>query len=132
MIPRNAQLSHKAIFYYNGTTGEIVGGLPEQFPAPYGYEKIVCNSAAEAEKWSARQRKHEDSKHELKQYERELVEGPIRDELRHHIQHLASNARDNTNRDFLLRHLSQYEKKPDPWKYKRESYLHAEGFEHGK
>ena len=128
----NAQLSHKATFYYNGTSGEIIGGLPEQFPAPRGYEKIVCNSAVDAEKWSARQRKYEDFKHALKQEEREMIEGPMRDEHRRHIQHLASNARNSFNRDFLLRHLSEYDKRDAPWKSKRESYLHSEAFEAGK
>lgn len=128
----NAQLGHKPTFYYNGTTGAILGGLPEQFPAPYGYEKIVCTSAAEAEKWSARQREHENFKHSIKQEERELIEGPIRDELRSHMQHLASNARNNLNRDFLLKSLENFRNKPDPWKYRRESYMHAEAFENGK
>ena len=128
----NAQLSHKPCFFYNETSGEVMTGLPEQFPAPKGYEKIVCNSAAEAEKWSDRQRKWEQFKHSIKEQERELIEGPIRDEMRHHIQHLASNARNSFNRDFLLRHLSQYDKRDAPWKSKRESYLHSEAFENGR
>lgn len=128
----NAQLSKKPCFWYNGTTGEILTGMPEEFPAPFGYQKIVCTSAHEAEIWSERQRKQDDFKHSIKQEEREMIEGPMRQEIRSHIQHLASNARNSLNRDFLLRHLSEYDKKPDPWKYKRESYLHAEGFEKGR
>lgn len=128
----NAQLSKKPTYYYNGTSGEILTGMPEEYPAPHGFEKIVCTSAHEAEVWSGRLRERDDFKHALKQEEREMVEGPMRDEIRRHIQHLASNARNSYNRDFLLRHLTTYEKKPDPWKYKRESYLHAEAFEHGK
>ena len=127
----NAQLSRKVTFYYNGTSGEILTGMPEEYPAPRGYQKIVCNSAHEAEMWSARQRKWDDFKHRLKQEEREMVEGPIRDQMRKHILHLMSNSRNNLNRDFLKRHLEQYEKKPNPLKYERESYLHAEAFEHG-
>lgn len=127
----NAQLSHKPVFFYNGTSGEVMTGLPEQFPAPVGYQKIVCTSAREAEVWSERQRKWEQFKHSIKEEERALIEGPIRDEMRHHIQHLASNARNSFNRDFLLRHLSQYDKRDDPWKSKRESYLHCEAHEQG-
>lgn len=128
----NAQLSRKPVFYYNGTSGEIMTGMPEQYSAPSGFQKIVCTSAAEAETWSERQRKWDDFKHRIKQEERELVEGPMRDEMRRHIQHQASNARNSLNRDFLLRHLAQYDKRDAPWKSKRESYLHAEAFEHGK
>lgn len=129
---QQAQLTKKPCFYYNGTTGEIRTGLPEEYPAPQGYEKIVCNTAHEAEIWSSRQRKWDTFKHEIAQTEREMIEGPARDNIRKHILHLMGNARNSVNREFLRRHLEQYDKKPDPWRYRRESYLHAEGFEKGK
>jgi hypothetical protein len=113
-------------------TGEIRMGLPEQFPAPSGFTKVVCNTAHEAELWSDRMRRREISKHQAQDEEREAIEGPIRDNLRKHILHLASNARNNMNRDFLLRHLNNYDRRPDLTRTTRESYLHAEAFEKGR
>lgn len=129
---QQAQLSHKPVFWYNGTTGEIRTGFPEQYAAPHGFEKVVCTTAHEAEMWSERQRKWEDFKHQMSQQEREMIEGPARDGIRKHILHLMGNARNNLNREFLRLHLEQYDKKPAPWKYKRESYIHAEAFEKGR
>lgn len=127
----NAQLSNKPCFYYNGTTGAIMNGLPEQFAAPYGYQKIVCTSVRETEIWSQRQRDWENVKHRMGQEQREMVEGPIKDEIRKHILHQMSNARNQLNRDFLQRHLEQYDKRADPWRWQRESFLHAEAYENG-
>ena len=119
------------VFWYDGTTGEIRMGLPENFPAAPGFQKIVCNSAHEAEVWSLRMRRWESVKQEMEDEQREMIEGPIRDNLRKHIQHLASNARNNMNRDFLLMHLKNYDLRPNLTRTKRESYLHAEGYERG-
>lgn len=127
----NVQLSNKPCFYYNSTNGAILSGLPEQFPAPQGFEKVVCNNVHEAEKWSARQRAWEEFKHNLKMEEREMIEGPIRERLRSDIHHLMSNSRNNVNRDFLARYLETSGAMQPGWKYQRESYLHAEGFEQG-
>jgi hypothetical protein len=127
----NAQLRSKPVVYYNSTSGEIMNGLPEEFPAPYGFQKIVCTSAREAEQWSERQRKWENFKHSLKQEERALIEGRILSEMRSHMHHLMANARNNINRDFLRRSLENLDNTPEPWKSKRESYLHAEAFENG-
>jgi hypothetical protein len=127
----NFQLQNKIIFWLHGMTGEIRMGLPEQFPAPNGFSKVVCNTAHEAEVWSERMRNRERVKQQVEDEERESIEGPIRDNLRHHIQHLASNARNNMNRDFLLKHLHNYDARPNLTKNKITSYLHSEGFEHG-
>lgn len=129
---RAAQLHTKIVFWYEGTTGEIRMGLPEIFPAPYGWQKIVCNTAQEAETWSQRMRQWEKVKQEMEDEQRELVEGPIRDNLRKHIHHLAANARNNMNRDFLLMHLQKYDARGDKTRTERESYLHSEAFEHGR
>jgi hypothetical protein len=118
-------------FWYDGTTGEIRMGLPANFPAPHGFQKIVCNSAYEAEVWSQRMRRWEAFKQEMEDEQREMIEGPMRDNLRKHILHLASNAHNNMNRDFLLMHLKNYDLRPDLTRTRRESYLHAEAYEHG-
>src|SRR5215813_4164309 len=109
----DAQLRTKVIFWHDGTSGEIRMGLPEIYPAPYGFEKVVCNTAHEAEVWSGRMRRWEAYKLEMEDEQREMIEGPIRDNLRKHILNLAGNARNNKNRDFLLMHLSNYDKRPD-------------------
>lgn len=127
----NAQLRNKVIYWYDGSTGEIRMGLPEAYPAPYGYTKVVCHSAHEAEIWSERMRRWEAAKQEMEDVQREMIEGPIRDNLRKHMQHLAANARNNMNRDFLLKHMANYERRPDLTRTERTSYLHQEGYERG-
>ena len=126
----NAQLSTK-IVYWKDRNGQLYMGLPEQFPAPFGMEKIVCVSALQAEFWSKRMREQEHIREMAKDEERERIEGPIRKNLRSHMQHLMANARNNMNRDFLRLHLEKYEKRPDLTRSKRESYLHLEAHEHG-
>jgi hypothetical protein len=110
---------------------QLYMGLPEQFPAPFGMEKIICTTMHQAEYWSHRMREQERVREEAKNEEREKVEGPIRKNLRSHILHLAGNARNNMNRDFLLMHLRQYDRRADLTKVKRTSYLHSEAFEQG-
>ena len=127
----NVQLSRKVCFYYNSTSGEILTGFPEQYPAPRGYEKIVCNSAHEAEIWSERQRKYDNFKHTMIQEQRELIEGPQREAMRSQMRSLMANARNNTNREFLRRALETTDVKAG-WKYARESFLHAEAYESGR
>jgi hypothetical protein len=129
---RGVQLKVKIVYWYDGTTGEIRMGLPENFPAPYGWQKVVCNTAQEAEEWSGRMRRWEQVKQEMEDEQRELIEGPIRDNLRSHIHHLAANARNNMNRDFLLMHLKNYDSRPDQTRTVRDSYLHSEAFEQGR
>jgi hypothetical protein len=128
----DAQLRDKIVYWHDGTTGEIRQGLPDKYPAPYGFEKIVCNTAHDAELWSRRMRRWEELKQQMEDEQREMIEGPMRDNIRKHILHLASNARNNMNRDFLLMHLNNYEARPDLTKTQRVSYLHAEGFEQGR
>ena len=107
-------------------------GLPEIYPAPYGYEKVVCNTAHEAELCSEKMRWWESMNGEIENQRREMVEGPIRDALRKEILWLASNARNEINREFLLRHLALYDKREDRTKEKRVSYLHSEAYEKGR
>jgi len=128
---KQVQLRQK-IVYWQDRNQQLYMGLPEQFPAPFGMEKIVCVTAMQAEYWSRRMREQERVREEAKNEEREQIEGPIRKNLRSHILNLAGNARNNMNRDFLLMHLSNYDKRADLTKSKRVSYLHAEGFEAGR
>lgn len=128
----NVQLSNKPVFYYNPANGAIWQGLPEQFPPPLGWQKIVCTSAHEAEMWSERMRKWDQLTHQMTMDEREQVEGPMREELRSSLRHQMANARNNVNRDFLQRAMETLDAQASKWKYKRESYMHAEAFENGR
>jgi hypothetical protein len=128
----NAQLTKKIVFWLDTCSGDIKMGLPEQYPAPYAHTKVVCGTAHEAEFWSEKMRQQESVRSRLEDEHRDEVEGRMKANLRSHIHHLMANARNNKNRDFLARHLELYDKRPDKTKIKRESYLHAEAFEHGR
>ena len=128
----NVQLSHKAVFFYNPANGAIWQGLGEWHDPPRGWQKIVCNSVHEAELWSARMRKWDAAMHEITLEEREMVEGPIREEMRSDLRHRIANARNSINRDFLVKALENLDKQGNKLHYKRESYMHAEAFEHGR
>jgi hypothetical protein len=113
-------------------TGEIRMGLPEEYPAPWMFEKIVCGTAHEAECWSQKMREQESARERLENEKREEIEEHMKAQLRSHIRNLMVNARNNMNREFLRRHLELYDERPAGWKTKRKSYLHAEAFEHGR
>lgn len=139
-MPRiiNQQLTKAVVFYFSNPTmrymgeagtGEIIMGLPECYAAPPGFEKIVCQTAMQAEKWSARMRVWEETKEKIAQaYQRhqeaEQVEA-IRSEFRTKI----ANARNQINRDFLIQSLANFEKRyEDRFAMERTSFLHSEGY----
>ena len=126
----NAQLGKKPVFYRD-RTGKLMTGLPDNLPSPRGYEKIVCTSAREAERYSEMQRRQERVEHGRQMEERESVEAPMRDEIHREMRDRMANARNSVNRDFMRRALEVSAGRRDPWKYERESYLHAEGHEQG-
>lgn len=128
----NVQLAKKLVYWRNPINRELRMGLPEQYSAPWGWEKIVCNTAMQAEWWSEQLRKQDKIREEVKMAEREAIEGPMEKQHRSHIHNLMANAKDNKNREFLRRSLETLDKKPKPWKWERESFLHSEGFEFGK
>ena len=134
MAFRNAQLSKPVCYYFSnpsvyGGTGEIIMGLPEQYAAPPGFEKIVCTSAAAAEKWSARMRKWEETKEEIAQmYQRHQEEKQFKAVLSD-IDNKIANARDNINRDFMIQARANAVKRyEDRFAMKRESFLHSEAY----
>jgi hypothetical protein len=126
----NAQLGRKVVFYKD-TSGKVITGLPENVPAPFGYQKIVCNSALEAERLSGLQRRQEQSEHRIEQERRGSIEAEFQREIRSELHHKMGNARNNVNREFLRRALERNEGRRDPTAYERESYLHAEAHEDG-
>ena len=126
-----AQLSTKIVFWLDTRTGQYVMGLPENYPAPAFYEKVVCNTAHEAERFSQIMRQQEAERESWEAEERERIESELVRNLRGHIHSQIANARDWKNREFLQRHLALYDQRQARWKWKRESYLHSEGYEKG-
>ena len=127
----NAQLSRKIVFWLNTTNGQLVMGLPEEYPAPAFYEKLVCTTAHDAERLSQRMREQETEREAMENEEREYIESELVRNLRGHIHAQIANARDWKNREFLQRHLELYDQRPDRTQMKQESYLHSEGYEKG-
>jgi len=125
---KTAQLSKKVTFYKDAS-GKIMSGMPENLPAPRGYEKIICNSAHEAERLSELQRRQERVEHRRQQEQRGAIEAEFIGQIRSDRRTLMANARDNKNRDFLRRAEEMSANRYDPTAYERESYLHAEAYE---
>ena len=133
-MQRNAQLSKPIVFYFSspavyGGTGEIIQGMPEQYAAPSGFEKIVCRTVMDAERWSGRMRVWEKTKEEIAQiYQRHQEEEQFKAVLSD-IDNKIANARNNINRDFLIRARANAVKRyEDRFATTRESYLHSEAF----
>lgn len=127
----NAQLKTKIVFWQHGITGELVMGLPEQFPAPPYYNKIVCGTVHDAERCSQLMREQEASREAMIDEERDRIEGEMIRNLRSHMHNQIANARNAMNRDFLTYWLKKQEGVVNPTQTKRESYLHLEGYESG-
>jgi hypothetical protein len=125
---KTAQLSKKPVFYRD-PSGRIMTGMPENLRAPAGYQKIVCNSVAEAERFSSIQREQERSIYGREQERRGAIEAEFQAEIRSEMRTKMAHARNNTNREFLRRALERNAERGDPTAYSRESYLHSEAFE---
>jgi hypothetical protein len=106
-------------------------GAPEQWPAPPYYNKIVCHTAHEAERYSQKMREQEASREAMIDEERDAIEGEMLRNLRGHMHSQIANARNNMNRDFLRIWLERQERMVSRTQIRRESYLHAEGYEYG-
>lgn len=139
-IPKHLRPANKpvnVVFYHSKTIdaangGRVMVGFPEQFPAPKGFVKIVCRSAAEVEKWSEKLRQQERRDDQMTDEQREAVEGPIRDYARKQLLHLMANARNQVNRDFCKAALDLMDKDDAKRRMKRESFMHIEAAEDGK
>jgi hypothetical protein len=106
----NAQLKTKIVFWLDTRTGQLTMGLPDNFPAPPYYEKIVCGTAYEAETYSGRMRQQEQSREAMLDEQREEIEGELIRNLRGHMYNQMANARNAKNRDFLRIFLERQEK----------------------
>ena len=109
-----------------------MSGLPANLPAPRGYEKIVCNSASEAERYSELQRRQERVEHRSQQEQRASIENEFASEIRSEMRTKMANARNPKNREFMRRALERMDNRKDPTAFERESFLHSEAYEKGR
>ncbi len=124
----------KIVFYHNPTTDHTITGFPEEFPCPHkGYQKIVCQTAAEVDRWSQKQRDCERRHEEMTDEQREAVEGPMIRHARSELYVKMINARNEINREFCRHAIKQIDEYEANLKKKtRESYMHVEAHEDGK
>lgn len=127
----NTQLAIKVIFWQNQISGQLVMGAPEPFPAPRFYNKIVCRTAHEAERYSQMMRDQEASREAMIDEQRDAIEGEMIRNLRSHMHNQIANARNAMNADFLRIWLQRQEAMVNKTRSTRTSYLHSEGFEIG-
>ncbi len=135
LIPAHIKRASKPIrvvFYHNPLLNRILVGFPEQFPAPIGWNKIVCTTAAEVNTWSKRLRLQERCDEERTDEEREMIEGPIRDYVRKELITKMMNARNEINRQFCRYALDRLDEMEAKNKVKRESFMHIESEEDGR
>jgi hypothetical protein len=131
---RNAQLAKPIVYYFSnpsvyGGTGEIIQGMPEEYAAPPGFEKVVCRSTAEAERWSGRMRVWEKAKEEIAQAYQRARESEQVEQIRSQMRTNIANARNQVNRDFAIQALQNFDKRyEDRFAMERTSFLHSEGY----
>lgn len=129
---KRARVPIKVTFLLNRSLNRLMIGLPEQFPTPPGWEKIVCTTAAEVDAMSARLRRQEQIDEEMTDEQRDAIEGPIRDYARKELVTLMMNSSNSLNRDFCRFALARMDEADAARrKNKRTSYQHAEGYEAG-
>jgi hypothetical protein len=127
----NAQLDKKVVYFTNAA-GEIRMGLPENFPATKGFNKVVCNNVHEAEVWSDRLRQYNISKEAQIDARREQVEGEMAKQHRSEIHNLMANSHSKYGKLFLQTHLDRMDKAESRRRMTREEYNHNEGYERGR
>lgn len=139
-IPQNLRAARKiikVIFYYSKKIDRIEVGFPEQFPVPpvmaqMGFEKIVCETAHDVERWSEKKRKQDQRDREMSDEQREQMEGPIRSKIRSDLVQRMLAAKDKVNYQFCkfaIERLDAAEREKQKEKF--ESYMHAEAAEDG-
>lgn len=134
-IPRHLKPAVKrtrVVFYYQPKLDRVLVGFPENFPAPAGFQKIVCETAAEVDRWSEKMRKQERRDEEMTDEQREAIEGPIRDAVRKEMVYRRDHARNQLNRDFCQFAIDRIDERARRRKMVKESYMHIEGHEDGK
>jgi hypothetical protein len=140
-IPRHLKPARKfvnVVFYHNVKNGHISIGAPESFPLPQilvnaGYQKVVCRTAAEVDRWSEKMRDQDRRQEEQTDEQREAFEAPLRALIRDELVHNMLHARNDVNRTFCQQAIARIDAEEDARKkIKRVSYMHAEAHEDGK
>lgn len=131
-----AQKKIAVVFYYQPSTGHITPGAPDNFPLPKvleneGFQKIVCTTAQEVDRWDKKCREQEARELEMSDEQREAVEGPMRRLARQELTHHMMNSRNAINREFCRQALLKLDEAEERLKIKRESFQHIVGFEDG-
>lgn len=119
------------VFYVHSQSRLISVGAPEDFPAPKGFLKVVCRTAAEVDTMSQKLRDQERRIEEMTDEERENFEGPIRKWAREQLITSMANARNNINREFCRAALEKLDADENRRKMTKISFMHAEAFEDG-
>ncbi len=124
------------VFYHQKSTGRILVGAPEQYPLPsmfarMGYEKIVCTTAQDVDRWDKKYREQEKRENEMTDEQREAIEGPIRQMVRAELVTSMLNARNEVNREFCRAAIARLDEDWENKKMKRESFQHIVGYEDG-
>jgi hypothetical protein len=124
----------RVVFYHNPTTDHVLVGFPEQFPCPHaGYQKIVCQNAAEVDRWDKKLREQERRTEEMSDEQREAIEAPVRRAARADLYTKMINARNEINRAFCRHAIEQIDAYEESLKKKKvESFQHIVGYEDGK
>lgn len=134
-LPKHLTPAKKTIavvFYWNQKLDRILVGFPENFPAPHGFQKIVCRTAAEVDRWSQKLRDQERRDDEMTDEQREVVEAPLREYARKELHNKMANSRNAINREFCRRALEIMDEQDRSRRLIKESFMHVEGFESGK
>ena len=135
--PKPAVKRVAVVFYWSQKHNRIAVGAPEEFPLPkilaeQGFQKIVCRSASEVDRWSQRMRDQEKRDAEMTDEQRYAFEGPLREALRKELVTKMMNSKNALNRDFCRAALQQMDAADEEQKRaKTESMMHAEAYESG-
>jgi hypothetical protein len=133
-IPKHLKKGRKFVsvcFYRHLKSGRLLVGFPENFPAPNGFEKIVCRSAAEVDAMSARLRDQERRDEQMSEEQREVFEGPLREMIRKELVTRMMNARNDINREFCRFAIQKIDEETRRRKMKTETFMHCEAAEDG-
>ena len=129
---KRAKQTIRVVFYVHADSRRIVVGAPEQFDAPNGYIKVVCQNAREVEQMSQKMREQDRRDEEMTEEEREAIEGPLRRHARQELTHRMMNSTNQINRDFCRFVLQKLDEDENRRKMRRVSFMHQEAFEDGK